>query len=130
MRLTETEPDRLIDDAARMIRVDSYRMARVVLAYASCARALEIRLALDRAAVRLPERLKQMRDKLDTASRQLQDVIDRRAAPTLVNGEKDPTSKATVLETIDEVVTEILVRVRMVVSGLTGLPDLLNQLDC
>jgi hypothetical protein len=39
---TETEPDRLLEDALRMIRVDSYRAAMVSLTYASCAFALYI----------------------------------------------------------------------------------------
>jgi hypothetical protein len=119
MRLTETEPDQLLRDAGRMIRVDSYRMARIVLAYASCARALEIRLALDRSAVRLPERLKQMHDNLDQAVRQLKELIDRRQKATLRGGpQANPDPKAKVADVVEEVVNEILDRVKLVVSGL------------
>jgi hypothetical protein len=81
MRKTETEPDQLLNDAVRMIRVDSYRLAMVILTYASCARALQIRLALDNSAVRLPERLAQMHSNLEHAILNLEAVIGRRNGP-------------------------------------------------
>ena len=65
MRMTESEPDQILDNAIRMTRVDTYRLAMVMLNYASCARALQLRLVLDKDAVRLPERLKSMRKKLE-----------------------------------------------------------------
>jgi hypothetical protein len=42
-----TVADSLLDITLRMIRVDAYRLATVVDAYTSCARALQIRLLLD-----------------------------------------------------------------------------------
>ena len=78
MRKIDTEADRLLEDALRMIRVDSYRLAMVVLTYASCARALQVRLRLDHAAVRLPERLSDMKRKLEHAKLQLEEVDKRR----------------------------------------------------
>lgn len=47
MRLSKTEPELLLEDALRMIRVDAYRLATVVEAYASCICALEVRIAKD-----------------------------------------------------------------------------------
>jgi hypothetical protein len=39
--------DELLDDALRMIGADSYCLATIIDAYASCARALQLRLLLE-----------------------------------------------------------------------------------
>lgn len=44
MRKTDTIADTLLKDAIRMIRVDAYRLATIIDAYASCAKALHTRL--------------------------------------------------------------------------------------
>lgn len=118
MRRTETEPDQLLNDAVRMIRVDSYRLAMVILAYASCARALEIRLALDQSAVRLPERLAQMRDNLDHAVRQLEEVIDRRNGGK--GGDSELNAKSDVNGVVQQVVENVLERVKSILVSLSG----------
>jgi hypothetical protein len=80
MRMTETEADNLLTTAVRMIRVDAYRLATIILSYASCARALQVRLALDEGAVDLPERLKSMRINLVQALKELDEIERRRNA--------------------------------------------------
>jgi len=78
MRLTQTEADVLLNDAVRMIRVDEYRLATVMLSYASCACALHVRLGTDKGTVELPERLKEMRGNLEMANGELEKVHKRR----------------------------------------------------
>lgn len=78
MRKTDTIADTLLEDAIRMIRVDAYRLATIVDAYASCAKALQIRLILDRKTVRLKERQLWMHEKLVGALKALDDVEKRR----------------------------------------------------
>jgi hypothetical protein len=80
MRMTETEADNLLTTAVRMIRVDAYRLATIILSYASCARALQVRLASDEGAVDLPERLKSMRINLVQALKELDEIERRRNA--------------------------------------------------
>jgi hypothetical protein len=129
MRKSETEPDQILNDAVRMIRVDSYRLAMIVLTYASCARALQIRLALDHAAVRLPERLSQMRHNLDHAIRHLETVHERRiSTPSEQKKSREGestgsytdkmTGKSAVDPVVNTVVKEVLERVKDVLSGL------------
>ena len=77
-RKTMTEADSLLDDAFRMIRVDAYRLATVIEAYASCATALHVRLMLDAKAIRLPERQRRMHSELVAALGKLNDVRDAR----------------------------------------------------
>ena len=69
---TPSLADDLLGNSLRMISVDTYRMATIVDAYASCARALQIRLTLDIESPRLHSRqgtlranLREALDKLD-----------------------------------------------------------------
>jgi hypothetical protein len=78
MRKTDTIADTLLEDAIRMIRVDAYRLATIVDAYASCAKALQTRLILDRKTVRLKERQLWMHEKLVSALEALEEVERRR----------------------------------------------------
>jgi hypothetical protein len=78
MRKTDTIADTLLEDAIRMIRVDAYRLATIVDAYASCAKALQIRLILDKETVRLKERQEDMHKALDYALKTLKAVKKRR----------------------------------------------------
>jgi hypothetical protein len=63
----ETEADLLLNDAVRMIRVDTQRLAEVILAYALCVRGLEVRLAVDECAIALPNRINSMKSNLREA---------------------------------------------------------------
>jgi hypothetical protein len=78
MRKTATEPDRLLEDAVRMIRVDEYRLATIILAYSSCVRALQVRLLWDPSCVPLPDRLGRMYRNLRYALKELREVHQRR----------------------------------------------------
>ena len=75
---TPSMADELLYNAERMISVDTYRMATIVDAYASCAKALQVRLTLDEDSPRLPDRLKGMREKLKGARAELSRVKKRR----------------------------------------------------
>ncbi len=77
-RASSTAADVLLDDSCRMIRVDAYRLARVVESYADCAKALHFRLLLDRGSLRLPERQTSMRQKIAWALERLEEVVGRR----------------------------------------------------
>lgn len=82
-RATETEADRLLEDAKRMIRVDAYRLASVMDAYTSCIRALHIRLQADTykeggKKLALPRRSAQMLYNLRDAHRALGEVLESR----------------------------------------------------
>jgi hypothetical protein len=70
--------DNLLEDAIRMIRVDSYRLATVVDAYASCAKAFQLRLALDNEVQPMPDRLDQVKGNLKSAIEALGVVRNRR----------------------------------------------------
>ena len=63
--------DELLDDALRMINADSYRLATIIDAYASCARALQLRLLLEDRSSELPFRRQKMHDGLNKALGQL-----------------------------------------------------------
>ena len=78
MRTTDTIADTLLEDAIRMIRVDAYRLATIVDAYASCAKALQTRLILDKQTARLPKRQESMHQALIKALKALEDVEKRR----------------------------------------------------
>lgn len=77
MRKTDTEADTLLEDAIRMIRVDAYRLASIVDAYASCVKALQTRLVLH-TSVPLKERQKAMHASLGNALKALGEVEKRR----------------------------------------------------
>lgn len=78
MRKSETIADVLLTDAIRMIRVDVYRLATIIDAYASSAKALQVRLLLDSQAERLPYRRELMMTKLRDACEELERVRKRR----------------------------------------------------
>lgn len=105
VRLADTEADNLLNDAVRMIRVDGYRLASVILSYASCARALDLRIKVDRQSINLPERLKRMRHYLELAVRQLKQMKDLRMKVT-VSPKEGMDMKAKKL--IEEVLTRAL----------------------
>ena len=74
MRDTPTAADVLLDNARRMIRVDAYRLATIIDAYASCNKALQVRLALDSGSVGLPRRQESMREELKSSLKDLGQV--------------------------------------------------------
>ncbi len=82
---TATVADDLLDNAKRMISVDTYRMAMIVDAYASCARALQVRLLLDEKSGRLRSRPQKMGEKLKEALVELEQVVRRRNDSASVN---------------------------------------------
>jgi hypothetical protein len=117
MRQSDTIADVLLTDTLRMIRLDTYRLSLVLLSYASCARALQIRLRLDEmdgssgtASTNLIERLSTMRDKLSNGIAQLKDTVKVR---TKADGQHQVVSPV-----IQEVVAAIVERVEMVRDGL------------
>lgn len=75
---TATLADELLFDASRMISVDTFRMATIIDAYASSARALQIRLMFDETCPRLDSRLGTMREKVREALKELTEVERRR----------------------------------------------------
>jgi hypothetical protein len=92
MRNSDTAADTLLDDTKRMIRVDAYRLATVVEAYASCALALKMRLMLDPRSIPLPHRQKTMVNKLGDALyrlRRVRDARDGRESPIPEGAEMD-----------------------------------------
>jgi hypothetical protein len=74
-----TEPTVLLDEALRVIRTDAYRLATIVLAYAWCARGLDLRLQWDpKADPRLDARVIHMQSNLRWALGELRTVNERR----------------------------------------------------
>jgi hypothetical protein len=74
-----TFADDLLENAIRMIGVDLYRMATIVAAYASCARALQIRLLLDSKYPSLRSRRQSMNSRLTEALVELRRVEELRS---------------------------------------------------
>ena len=76
----DTAADGLLDIGIRMIRVDAYRLATIIDAYASCAKALQVRLWLDAAGNPMMhhERQGRMRKNLLNALDQLEKVLQAR----------------------------------------------------
>jgi hypothetical protein len=72
--------DELLENALRMIRLDAYRMATIVMEYASCAEALYMRLLLDTSTERLQERQKDMAQRLRTAGTAIIGIRRQRSA--------------------------------------------------
>jgi hypothetical protein len=75
---SSSEPDTLLESAVRTIRNDSYRLASIILAYASCARALDLRLLWDPSVDQTMWRLTHMQEQARWASKELEDVDRRR----------------------------------------------------
>ncbi len=78
MRKTPTLADTVLEDAVRMIRTDPYRLATIIDAYFSCAKALQIRLMFDPTAYRIHERQASMYVNLKKAIEDLDRVSDAR----------------------------------------------------
>jgi hypothetical protein len=90
----DTEADSLLDFAWRMIRVDSYRFATIVDAYASCARALQLRrLTSFHDKERYEERQRNMRKNLHQAISRLRRVRRSRNLGEAITVESAPTSR-------------------------------------
>jgi hypothetical protein len=81
MRFTDTEADRLLKDALRMVRVDSYRLATIVRAYRLCTEALAI-WAKRRGDEFLPLRRRRMHTALEDALTRLHATHAVRSRPT------------------------------------------------
>src|SRR5579872_6559534 len=74
--------DSILEDSVRMISVDAYRLATIIHAYASSAKALQIRLqGDDDLSAALCFRQQRMRNNLLHARKELQDAIQRRNDP-------------------------------------------------
>lgn len=86
---TQSLADELLDSAIRMISVDAYRLATIIDAYASCAKALKFRLQLDSSSFYLSSRQRQMGKYLSGALNELDDVIRRRDYPEFGLNEND-----------------------------------------
>lgn len=89
MRKTDTVADTILKDAIRMIRVDAYRLATIVDAYASCAKALQARMILDSSSIILEQRQGDMQAELNAALKALEDVNERRNSLLADKWEKD-----------------------------------------
>ncbi len=83
-----TVADSIVEHAVRMIRVDAYRLATIVEAYADCARAFYTRLLLDANADRQVERQVAMHRQLVALTERLKDVCQLR------RGSNVPTEEA------------------------------------
>jgi hypothetical protein len=69
---TDTSADSLLRDAVRMIRVDGYRLATIIDAYTSCAKALQIRRRVNDADCHILQRRQaHMRGELNLALAEL-----------------------------------------------------------
>jgi len=77
----ESLADRLLRDAVRLVSYDVYRMATLIEAYASCAKALQVRLLKDnslKASNCLSGRLRKMENNLEDAIRNTNRVEQQR----------------------------------------------------
>jgi seryl-tRNA synthetase len=61
-----------------MVRSDAYRLATIVNAYASCTKALQVRLMLEADSPRLPGRQISMYENLDNALKHLKNISEKR----------------------------------------------------
>lgn len=77
-RKAMTEADDLLQEALRLVRVDSYRLACIVEAYGLCLLALQFKLDKDQTSVRLPDRVHRMTVRLQDGLRVLHNVHHRR----------------------------------------------------
>jgi len=77
-RLRDTLADTLLDDTIRMVRLDMYRLATAVEAYADCAFALKVRLLCDAGSnwnhPRLPSRQEAMMRRIEFATKTMAEV--------------------------------------------------------
>lgn len=77
-RNTPTAADDVLEDAIRMTRSDAYRLATIVEAYTSLCAALQVRLMMDAKALRIPERQRDMGNRLhDACSRLMETALGR-----------------------------------------------------
>jgi hypothetical protein len=114
MRNTDTAADTLLDDAMRMIRVDAYRLATVVDAYASCAEALQMRLMFDHTSISLPHRQEAMVEKLSEAIGRLKKV------DVIRNGDEAKKWNACADSVVCDYVAEVLKKSQAVHDHLRG----------
>ena len=94
---TTTLADELIEDSLRMISVDAYRLATVIDAYASCAKALQVRIVLYKNTDNSdPEfRLARMQKTLENALNELggpNGVQERRAGDSALEAPNDDSA--------------------------------------
>ena len=80
-RGTNTLADEMLDNTQRMVRLDSYRLAAAVQAYAYSALAFRVRLELDNAVERMSERQEDMKKRLTRALEHLREVHSARNGP-------------------------------------------------
>jgi len=80
-----------------MIRADKYRLATIVDAYASCAKAFQLRLVTDARQPRLPSRQSQLASRLKSACARLE-LLHRQERPK--NGKAD--------EIVDQYISSVL----------------------
>jgi len=120
MRRTDSEPDTLMIDAMRMIRVDAYRLATVLLFYASCARALQLRLALDDTTVILNQRRMRMKQILNEGRDALRDTILRRekGSTDLPEGEALPRAPRARNADMGTDVKAVIDQIEILVNGV------------
>lgn len=88
-----TIADSIVEHAVRMIRVDAYRLATIVEAYADCARAFYTRLLLDATADRQVERQVAMHRQLVGLTERLQDVCQMRKGSNVPTGQAPQDSE-------------------------------------
>jgi hypothetical protein len=75
-----TTADYILENTQRMIRIDAYRFATVVEAYASCVKALSMRIYLEGPPIALAERQSEMIGRLASATARLRQVFADRVA--------------------------------------------------
>lgn len=102
---TETIADELLVDAKRMTSVDAYRLATIVDAYASCAKALQFRLKRERSN-RLLFRQGEMSRNLERAFGELREVKIRRDEPPPSGLDDKDKMDTEIREYVDEVVMQ------------------------
>jgi hypothetical protein len=102
----DTVADRLLDDAIRMIRVDSYRLVTILDAYASSAKALQARIEFDREnpPAGLDIRQRRMFEKL------VNGMDEAKRVKRLRDGVKNPQDK--VSDDVEAAITHMTKRVR------------------
>lgn len=90
MRDTETEADRLLGEASRMIRIDAYRLATILDAYVDCYFALVAKLKFDDSPPRMPIRLRLMRVRIKETSELLETIYLARKTYPVSGSDLDP----------------------------------------
>jgi hypothetical protein len=113
----DTIADRLLEDAVRMIRVDSYRLTTILDAYASCLRALQVRLSFDAARSNvkpLPGIRQRQRRMLDYLARNRAETLRVRELRDASTEEDRPSSEVQIA------IERMLARVNATESWIKG----------